>query len=231
MNTLTEIWGPPGVGKSHMAIEGWPDPLVVDTAFTSLGFRQAEVDQAADERGETWPVHLKLHDYDEQAAESNYHYLGEWPEGTEFAAGYSTVILDNAADLRVLAVNAWAGEHDSDWPQQSQWGEVNDKIDWLLRRLKADHHVVVISQMKDEYRNDAKTGDKTRDGPKRMEYKADFRLKLDVDDDTREAQVMKNRHLDSAGDEFGAAGTVIEGGTSLEDLLLFSQIPEEQWDL
>lgn len=228
--TLTEIWGLPSSGKTHTAIEGWPNPLLVDTAYTSLGFREIGIERATDERGESWPVLLKLHDYDEDAAEQHYHYMAEWPDDLMVMEGYDTIILDNAADLRVIAANAWCEETGNDWPQQAQWGKINDMLDSLFRQLGDDHHVVVISQMKDEYVNDAKTGDKTRDGPKRMDYKADFRLKLEADSDGRSAIVKKNRYMDPTSDEVGAEGTDLGESPSFQELMLYSGIPQERWN-
>lgn len=230
MNTLTELWGEPSVGKTHLAIDGWPNPVLVDTAFTSLGFREVEVDPDPDERGESWPILHKLHDYDTASAEARYHYLSEWPSSFDFAEGFDTVILDNAADLKVLAVNQWCQDTGNEWPQQAQWGQVNDMIDSLLRGLTRNYHVVVISQLKDEYKNDVKTGEKVRDGPKRMDYKADFRLRLHLDDENqRHIIVKKNRHMDPAADEYGSEGSDLGGSASLSELMMYADIPESEW--
>lgn len=228
--TLTEIWGPPSAGKSHAAINGWPDPVVVDTAFTSLGFRDIEIDPDPEERGETWPVLLKINDYDVEAAEQQYHYLSEFPEDFAFAEDFGSVIIDNTVDLRVLAANAWTQKPgNSEWPQQGEWGEVNDMVDWVIRRLAHDHHVVVISQMKDEYVNGDSTGEKVREGPKRMEYKADIRIEMDVDENGHHAYVWKNRYMDPATDEFGSEGSDLGSGFTFSDIMHLSGVPEEQW--
>lgn len=233
MHTITEIYGEPGTGKTHAAIDGWPEPLVLDTAFTSIGFRSAEVSKTWNERGESWPILLKLYDYDEEIAGYRYKYLDSWPESTTFTDGYDTIILDNAADLRVLAVKEWIDQHDDyDWPQQGQWGEINDMIDGFLRALSASTHVVVISQMKDEYKNDTKTGERVRDGPTRMEYKADFRIRLEIDDASeRHAWVEKNRHMDATSDEYGSRGTDIGPSFTFEELMMYSDIPQEYWSV
>lgn len=234
MTTLTEIWGPPGVGKTHLSLSGWPNPLHVDTAFTNIGFREVEVEPDPDERGESWPVVSKVFDYTEEADE-RYHYLDEWPSSFAFAHGFDTVVLDNAADLKVLAVHQWCEETGNEWPQKAQWGEVNDKIDGLLRGLLRNHHVVVISQLKDEYKNDVKTGNKVRDGPKRMDFKADFRLELDLADgdegNVRQTIVRKNRYMDPTAGEYGAQGSDMGSGTSLEELMMLAGVPDEEWQL
>lgn len=232
MSTLTEIWGPPGVGKTHMALEGWPDVLHVDTAFTNLGFRTVEVEPDPNESGESWPIVNKIFGYTDEAGE-RYHYLDEWPSNFEFADGYSTVAIDNASDLKVIAVHKWCENTGNEWPQQAQWGEVNDLIDGFMRGLLRDHHVVVVSQMKDEYKNDVKTGNKVRDGPKRMDYKADFRLELEFDEEEseRHTHVRKNRYMDPTQEEYGAQGSDMGEGTSLEELMMLADVPDGEWRL
>lgn len=227
--TLTELWGLPGSGKTHLAIDGWPDPLLVDTAFTSLGFREHDIDADPDERGESWAILLKLCDYDQEKAAERYHYLSGWPEDLSFCEGFDSVIIDNAADLRVIAVHEWVQNNDYDWPQQAQWGQINDMIDGLLRTLQRDYHTVVISQMKDEYKNDVKTGKKEREGPKRMDHKADLRFELRVGDDGRKIHVRKNRWLDPASDDYMSEGTVVDDSLTFEEVMYASEQPEELW--
>lgn len=229
MNILTEIWGEPSAGKTHSAIAGWPNPLLVDTAFTSMGFREIEVEADPDEKGESWPVLLKLSDYDESAAEQQYRYLDQWPDDLPWQSDHETVVLDNAADLRVIAANEYCRRNDADWPRKQEWGKVNDMIDSLLRRLKNEYHVVVISQMKDEYVNDAKTGEMTRDGPKRMDHRADIRIEMSVDDSERTAIVQKNRFMDPASEQYGAEGSDLGGSPDLASIMALTDVPSERW--
>lgn len=229
MNILTEIWGEPSAGKTHSAIDGWPNPLLVDTAFTTMGFRELEIDPDPDERGESWPVLLKLCEYDDSEAEGKYRYLDSWPQDLPWGTDHETVILDNAADLKVIAANEYCRRNDADWPRQQEWGKVNDMIDSLLRRLKNEYHVVVISQMKDEYVNDVKTGEKERDGPKRMDHRADIRIRMSVDDGERSAIVKKNRFLDPASDEYGAEGSDLGGSIDIGTIMALTSVPEERW--
>lgn len=228
MNTLTEIWGAPGSGKSHTAHTGWPNVLHIDTAFTSIGFRKLEVDASEDGRGETWPVVKSLYGWDSEAAESHYYYLTSWPNSLEFIGSeIETVVLDNAADLKVLAARSWAEQTGNEWPQREQWGEVNDKIDGLLRELTSEYHVVVVSQLKDEYVDGDKTGQMVRDGPKRMQYKADLRLRMRVNDENeRQALMVKNRFMDTTSVEMPMN---LGATTSLDTLLSLADVPNEEW--
>lgn len=223
--TLTELWGEPGSGKSHLAHQWTNSVYHLDTAYTTLGFRSMEIDDDR-ERGETWPVVLKQYDWDETKASEHYEFLSAWPQNTDFIpVDVETVVIDNAADLRVLAAHDWCVEHNTDWPQRAQWGEVHDKVDRFLRALQRRYHVVVISQMTDEYEDGEKTGHRVRDGPKRLDHRADFRLRLEVDDGTRVIHIVKNRFLDQAGDDWVGE---IQSSIDLETLAALSNIPEEQ---
>lgn len=231
MNFLFEIFGENNTGKTHQAHDNWPEPYHVDTAFTSMGFRELEVDPDTERQGESWPVVLELHDWDETEARKHYHYAAEYDDlwdaiGRADAAGAETIVFDNSHDMRVLAAKHWCEENDTDWPQQQQWGEVNDLVDQVFQRALEDRHVVVISQMTDEYRDGDKTGERVWDGPKRMPFKADFRLKLEVDGSTRVCRVIKNGSVDQAGDDWIPA---IGDEADFETLLLASDVPEDQW--
>jgi hypothetical protein len=228
---LTEIWSAPGVGKTHAAHEKWPNPLHLDTAFTKIGFRQLEVEPDPNETGESWEIVQKLHGWDADEAREHYHYLEEFPQTTEWIdSEFDTVIIDNAADMRVLAAIHWCEQNNSEWPKQAEWSNVNDLIDELLRVLNRDFNVVVVAQMKDEYQDGDKTGGKVRDSFKRMDYKADIRLELELgDDNERHTWVRKNRYLDPSSGAYGAKGSDLGSDWDFEELMLVSDVPDEVW--
>lgn len=231
MKTMTEIYGEPNTGKTHLAHVGWPDPLHIDTAFVQMGFRSFDVESGSE--GESYPVVAKLHDWDEDETDDHYWYVDSYSGVTNAIelTDRSTIVIDNSADLRALAARHWCEENGKEWPQREQWGEVNNLVDEAIRAASDKAHVVVVSQMDDEYKNGEKTGNREWDGPKRVDYRADFRLKLELQDGDRIVNVVKNRHLDSASDDLGAKGTDLGSNTDLEELLMLSGIPEDRWDL
>jgi hypothetical protein len=225
MNTLTELWGEPSTGKTHQAHSGWPNPLHLDTVWTDMGFRELEVESDA-EVGESWPVVQALYDWDDQEANKHYRLLDTWQQRPDIPDWCETVIVDNAADLRVIAANHWCQENGKDWPAQQHWGSINDMVDGLIRYLNQEHHVVVISQMKEEYQDGDKTGGRVRDGPKRMEFRADFRVRLQMSQENdRQAMLVKNRHLDRSN--FPDWPHEMGETVSLDSLMSLAGIPEE----
>lgn len=230
MNFIFEVWGENGVGKTHQSFNNFPNPVHIDTAFTEMGFRELNVEVNDDREGESWPVILKSHDWDEEAAREPYEYAttyGEIMDAIEDHEGdKDTIIIDNSSDLRTLAAKHWCRQNNSDWPKQEQWGEVNDMVNEVFERAKNNCHVVVISQMTDEYDDGEKTGERVWNGPKEMDYKADFRIKLVIEDGERSAKIKKNRFRDRAGENWvDSVGEEID----FEDLMLVSGIPEEHW--
>lgn len=229
MLTLTELFGEPGVGKSHAAHQGWPDPLHIDTAPTQMGFRTLDI-QDEGGPGETWPVVAKLADWDEQQAQSQYEYAPSYQAvvGAIEQSDHKTIVLDNSADLRALAAHEYCQQNNTDWPQKQEWGEVNDMVDDVIQAAQLDHHVVVVSQLSEEYIQGESTGNMTWDGPKRLPYKCDWRIEVAIEDGTRHSYIRKNRFLDRAGD-----GWVndLGNGMSLQELYLVSQLPESVQEL
>lgn len=228
MLTITELYGEPGTGKTHAAHSGWPDPLHVDTAFVQMGFRSMDVhDQGG--RGESWPVVAKQYDWDEQTAADHYAYVTEFPQVRQAieTTDRSTIVLDNTADLRALAAKQYCVENNTEWPAKEEWGQINDMVDQVIQLASESHHLVIISQMGDEYQNGEKTGRRVWDGPKRLPYKCDWRIHLVVEEGTRHGYVEKNRFVDQAGDDWIDD---VGGSVNLEDLYLVSKIPNQQWE-
>lgn len=233
MNSLTEIFGPPGSGKTHASHEGWPNPLHIDTAMTQIRTQDHDVEVVDGETGESWEVVLKIYDWDEQTAQSNYAYATSFDEVQETVREddneHDSVIIDNTYDLKALAIKRFLSNQDQTWIRQEQYGGINDMVDEITLWIKNQgYHVVWVTQVKDEYRNGQRTGEYIPDGPKRADHRCDFRIEMFVDDDGRHAIVRKNRYLDPAGDDYGSEGSDLEGSLNLEDLFLLSEVPEGQ---
>lgn len=229
MLTITELYGEPGVGKTHAAHSGWPDPLHIDTAPTQMSFRSITVTDESGP-GESWPVVCKCYDWDEARAQSRYAYAPSYDDVVSAIADAEcqTIVLDNSADLRVLAAIKWCEENNTDWPKKQEWGQVNDMVDDVIQMAQANHHLVVVSQLSEEYIQGESTGEMTWDGPKRLPYKCDWRIQLVVEDGTRHSLLRKNRFLDRAGDEWVSD---LGGSVDLAELYLVSQLPDSVQEL
>lgn len=234
---LIEVFGEANTGKTHQTHAGSPNPLHLDTAGTDLGFREMSVDVDPERKGESWPViYAKVYEYDEDAALEHYRYVDSYETGQDLlqeVPNFDTVILDNGADFRVLAAQHYCQENNTDWPHRQEWGEVNSLVtEWIEACLNQGTTLVVISQMKDDYEDGDKTGDRIRDGPKNLPFDADFRIKLErveTDDGgvSRNAKIVKNRHLDLLGADSGI--TSIGDVYDFETLMGVSGIPEGEW--
>lgn len=207
MNYLYELYGSEGVGKTHAAHDGFPNPVHLDTAFTKfMGFGEFDVESDPDERGESWSTIYKLCDWDEENAEDRYVYVDEFDVFYNFYKSgllddYDTIVIDNSSDMKTLAAIHWCEENDQNWPRKEQWGQINNKVVEVLGMYVQTHNVVLISQMKDEYVDGEATGERVPDGPD-LRHKADFRIELVVEGDERKAKFRKNRWLDQASDEW-----------------------------
>jgi len=234
MSTLTEIYGLPGTGKTHLGHNGWPDPLHLDTAITQMSFGSIETFGDNGKTGESWEVILKLYDWDETAASNHYQYVTSIDDIRNAIqrddGAHETIVFDNTYDVKAFAVKGFIDSTNQDWLRKEQWGKVNDEVDEITQiALNNDYHVVWVTQMKDEYRHGDKTGEKEPDGPKRAGYRCDFRLELTVDDD-RHVLVRKNRYVDPTDeDAFGSRGDDLGSSTSHEELMMLSGIPDERW--
>lgn len=233
---LTELYGRPGSGKTHTAHEGFPEPLHIDTAVTQIRTQAHEIETLSGETGESWEIVLKQHDWDEADAQAHYAYVESFDEIFDVveAAGtdHRTVVIDNTYDLKALAIKKFLEQADQTWIRQEQYGAVNDMTDEVTQWIRNQgYHVVWVTQTKDEYKNGKKTGDYEPDGPKRADHRCDFRIELQVDDEGRHVIVRKNRYMDPASDEYGAAGTDLGASFSLEDLCLVSGLPAQQWEV
>lgn len=231
MNFLTEIFGENNVGKSYQAHSNFPEPVTLDTAFTDMGFRELNVETDEDGRGETWPTVLQVYDWDEEEADEHYYYVDSFDQFHSFYESglldeFETIVIDNSRDMRVLAAKAWCDQNSKDWPQRAEWGEINDMMDEVFGTFNQTHHVVVVSQMGDVYEDGESTGEREWDGPKSMDYHADWRVELQVEDGDREAIIHKNRWLDPAGDEWVDE---IGGEADFDVLASISGIPDERW--
>lgn len=234
---LIEVYGEDGTGKTHQTHAGSPDPIHLDTAGTDLGFRELSVDVDPERRGESWPViYGKVYDFDEAKAESRYRYIDSYGTAEGVLADipeYQTAILDNGADFRVLAAQHYCQVNSTDWPHRQEWGEVNNLVtEWIETVLSQGTTLVVISQMKDDYEDGDKTGDRIRDGPKNMPFDSDFRIKLEkqrTEDGgiKRNARIIKNRWLDMLGEDAGI--TSIGNVYDFQTLMGVSGIPESEW--
>lgn len=232
MNTLTEVFGEPASGKTYTAHNGFPNPLHLDTSTTQLSPSDFEVKTMNHgDRGESWSVIADIYDWDDDSIDEHYRYVTSFDDVYEMVEAdggeHDTVIIDNTSDLKALAIKKFIADEGQKWITQSQYGAVNDMVDevtqWVLNQ---GYHVVWISQMKDEYADGDATGGRVVDGPKRSEFRCDFRIRMAVEDGERHAYVEKNRLLDQAGDnwvdDFG-------GSVELEDLLMMAGVPEREW--
>lgn len=239
MNFLTEIWGAPGVGKTHLGhkLAGDGNALHIDTATTANSVQEKEVKVRSDrEFGESWPVVQSIYGYDEEAASSHY-WFADSLQSVRMAVDadggeHDAVVLDNTTDLRNLAIKEFLGECDQTWIMQEQYGAVNDKVDALTDWILAQgYHVVWITQMTDEYVNGQSTGEKVPKSPKYGDHRCDFRLEVAVEgtDDAKERiiRVRKNRHADPIGGGPAAEGSEHTGSLTLDTLLALSDVPGE----
>lgn len=234
LRLLIELYGPPGVGKTHAAHTIHESVLHIDTCTTQLSVQDHEVQQmgADDAHGESWPVVLDLYGYDEQTASEHYAYATSFEQIRAIVEAddnaHDVVVIDNTSDLRNLAIKDFLAESGQTWIAQEQYGAVNDMVDGITEEIKRQgYHVVWCTQLKDEYRNGQKTGEKVPESPKRADHRCDFRLRLAIEDNERAIHVEKNRHMDATSDEPGAAGTVLDD-VSLDLLAAFSGIPEDR---
>lgn len=235
-----EIFGEAGMGKTHQAHQGSPDPIHLDTANTSMDVGDYDIDPNPDRKGESWDViHSKVHDWDTEEAERRYRYVSSYQDAQETISGldgFQTVILDNWYDFRTLIVDHMADEYPDlmqsrGWPTQNGWGKAAD----LYRQfsdmvLETGRHFVIISEMSDEYEDGDKTGGRERDGPSKAQFNCDFRIKLDTEEKDgemrRQAIVKKNRWLDRFSNQWVES---IGSEYDFETLMAVSQIPEEEW--
>lgn len=234
MNFWFECFAENANGKTHQTHANWPEPLHIDTAATSMNFREFDIQQNEDRLGESWPVlWMNVYDGDKEQAKEHYRYVESHERllsVVDKLSGddpYRTVILDNTADLRVLAAKHYVEQQGKDWPQREEWGRVNDMLDEVFQQVLQTHHLVMISQMTDEYQDGDKTGERVWDGPKRAPFKCDFRLKIEIDEEgTRDVKVIKNRFVDRASDDWVAN---LGSEADFETLMHVSGIPESEW--
>ncbi len=227
---LVEVFGEPGVGKTHQAHNNFPNAATIDTAGTQMGFREYEVKDSG-EFGESYPIIKKINGWDKEETMKHYRYVSSFGEIydalDELAEDHDTIVLDNASDFRVMTVKELCKRNNEEWLQQQEWAKVNDMVDEFVEvAIKSKRvNLVVISQMKDEYKKDVQTGRRIRDGPKRLPFKSDLRFKMTLEDGERSVKVLKNRFLDRASDEWIDELDELD----FEIIMTLSNIPESEW--
>jgi hypothetical protein len=136
-----------------------------------------------------------------------------------------SVCFDTSVDFKRLAAKAWIEEVNRQRAEKgkpptkaktpyppTEWGDLNERLSDIIESILAsEKNVVFSSNLKDKYeeRTDqygnvvsVKTGTKVVDGFQRLEYMADIRLQISVDNGKRTIKVRKNRFLDQCGDEW-----------------------------
>lgn len=216
--TFTEVFGEPKTGKTHESHTGWPNPIHIDLASVRLEFGDHHVPQQQ-KRGDAWPTLLhQVYGGDAEAADEHYQFVDAYEQLESIdVSEYDTVIIDDSVQLKGLAKIDYVEEKGGGSVTQREWGNIHSRVRNACSAFEHTHHVVLISRMTDEYRNDTKTGNRERkSGLKDAEYHCDFQVELRIDNGDRVGMVHENRFGDKADD---SQVREIPGGVSLDDLL------------
>lgn len=212
---LIEVFGKPGVGKSHFLCS-MPNPVVLDITGDHGGYVPAKK-VFRDEFSNRYITVDSL----------------EQIESMDFSE-FSSVCFDTSVDFKRLAAKWWIKERNRQLAEKgkpptkaktpyppAEWGDLNERlVDIIESILSSEKNVVFSSNLKDKYehRTDhngniisvkvtkivdglVKTT-KVVDGFQRLEYMADVRLQISVENNIRVINVRKNRFLDCCGDEW-----------------------------
>ena len=203
---VIEIFGKPGSGKSHFLCS-MPDPVVLDITRDHGAFIPAKkVFQGEFDR--------------------RYRIVNslEEIESMDFS-DFKSVCFDTSVDFKRLAAKWWIEERNRQLAEKgkpptkaktpyppTEWGELNERLSDIIESiLHSGRNVVFSSNLKDKYeeRTDqygnvisVKTGTKVVDGFQRLEYMADIRLQISIENGRRVIRVRKNRFLDQCGDDW-----------------------------
>lgn len=203
---LIEVFGKPGVGKSHFLCS-MPNPVVLDIT----GDHGAYVPSKKVFRDEFSNRYITVDSL-------------EQIESMDFSE-FSSVCFDTSVDFKRLAAKWWIKERNRQLAEKgkpptkaktpyppTEWGDLNERlVDIIESILSSEKNVVFSSNLKDKYEDitdqygnviSVKTGTKVVDGFQKLDYMSDIRLQISVENNIRVINVRKNRFLDRCGDEW-----------------------------
>ena len=161
---VVEISGAEGSGKTHAALS-FPKPALLDT------------------EGKAWVV-MKKFGNTKLAKASNFEDVLAFVKAVVNDNDIETAIFDSSRDIVDMAERYSLEQLGKETLYSSSGGQVlythvYQKMDWIIKTLrKAGKNVVFTSRMKDEYKNNTRTGHQVRDGYKKVPYQADVVIEL-----------------------------------------------------
>lgn len=161
---VVEICGAEGSGKTHAACT-FPKPALLDT------------------EGKAWVI-MKKFGHAKWAKANNFEDVISFVKTVVNDPEIETAIFDSSRDVVDMA-ERYALEQLGKETLFSQTGgqvlytHVYQKMDWLITTLRrAGKNVVFTSRMKEEYKNNSRTGRMIRDGYKKSPYQVDVVIEL-----------------------------------------------------
>lgn len=161
---VVEISGTEGSGKTHAACT-FPKPAMLDT------------------EGKGWVI-MKKFGHTKWAKASNFEDVISFVKAVINDPEIETAIFDSSKDIVDMA-ERYALEQLGKETLFSQTGgqvlytHVYQKMDWIITSLRrAGKNVVFTSRMKEEYKNNSRTGRMIRDGYKKSPYQVDILIEL-----------------------------------------------------
>ena len=201
-----EVIGENATGKTHFIVAECPDPFLID--LSPKGEGKAIILKYYPDEIEKRYIHIRT-------VLGAYNSLQSIRNAVKGAveAGRKTIGFDPTPYLRVAAEEEVKMEHGKvngasgiKEPLKmvypiTLFGDVYTKVDSIIGSIiDSGVNVVFTAQLKDEYIRDVRTGVRIRDGHRRADFIADYRILLILEEENdemvRKAKVVKNRFVD-----------------------------------
>lgn len=169
------VEGAQGAGKTHFSMT-FPEPIFI-----------LDTENRADVVAAKFAGYKKV--YRKRVA--TFNELRQTLVQLVFEHESGTIVIDSGSDLQAMAELEYLEEAKVEriFPTYI-WGRVWDKMDNMLKAIRErGFYCVITGRLRDEYKNDERTGYQVLEGYKKLPYRADIHLRL-LGDNT--AEVYKN---------------------------------------